>query len=155
MIFNWLNKKAEQTQRYEADRFIVSLKGGDVGLIDAVHGSAMFWSVFLEKQGADVYEMEQWILGRLLFPTELGKLIKDQQKQGTTSAVTGLMAWLFSARALLYPDLRLGGREIWEQFNRSTYEAETIASQSCKLMGYPTISIDRTRVPSGLEKLNH
>ena len=154
MIFGWLAKKAEQSQRDEAERFLVSLRGGEIGIINAVHGSAMFWAVFCERQGSDVYNMEQWILSKPFFPTEIGKLIKAQQKQGTNTAATGLMVWLFSARALLYPELRLSGREIWGQLIRSTIDSELQAEETCRAMGYPIDSVDRTKIPLGLQKLD-
>ena len=153
MIFGWLAKKAEQSQSYEADRFLTSLQGAEIEVIDAVHNSAMFWAVFCERQGSDVYNMEQWILDKPFFPTEIGRLIRVQQKQGTNSAATGLMVWLFSARALLYPELRLRGREIWKQLGRSTFQAQMMAEAHCLAMGYSIDTIDRAKVPAGLEVL--
>ncbi len=156
MIFSWLGKKAEQTQRYEADKFVITLKGADLATIDAVLGSAMFWAEFQRRKGKDLYGMANWILDKseMMFPVTLGSMIKDQQKIGNFSAATGLMVWLFSSRALLYPDLRLGGRELWGQLARSSTEANIIADQSCLAMGYSTDSVDRSRIPVGLELLN-
>ena len=157
MIFGWLDRKAEQTQRNEADKFIVSLKGADLGLIDTVHGNAMFWAEFHRRKGKDLYEMANWIFDKneMWFPLTLGKMIKDQQKHGRFSTATGLMVWLFSARAILQPELRLGGRELWEQLSRSTFEAEMIAGQSCLAMEYSTNFVDHSRIPFGLEKLSN
>ena len=153
MIFNWLNKKAEQSQQYEADRFLTSLRGADTAVIDSILGTAMFWAAIYKTKSVDLYGMEEWLPEKPLFPTELGKMIKVQQKQGTNSAATGLMVWLFSARALLYPELRLSGRNIWEQLGRAGLQAERLAMMSCSEMGIQSPWIDIFRVPDGLEKL--
>jgi hypothetical protein len=152
-MFGWLNKKAEQSQAYEAERFLVSLKGGDVHVVDAIMGTTIFWAAIYKAKSIDLYDMESWIIANPLFPIELNKLIRVQQKQGTQSAATGLMVWLFSARSLLYPEQRLSGRNIWEQLGRASLFSEKIAFESCAAMGLQEPSIDYLRVPYGLEKL--
>ncbi len=153
MVFGWLNRKFEQSHRYEADRFLTSLRGGDVGVIDMVLGNAMFWSEFYRRSGHDLYEMESWIMRDMLFPVALGKNIKAQQNQNAPATATGLMVWLFSSRALLYPELRLSGREIWQELSRATPDTEEFAFNACVAMGWSSPDIDFARVPSGLERL--
>jgi hypothetical protein len=154
VIFRWLQKKAEQTHSYEAERFLVSLQGADGDVIDQVLGTAMFWAAVYKSRNLDLYNMEEWLAGNLLFPVELNKMIKIQQKQGTTVAATGLMVWLFSARSLMYPEQRLSGRKIWEQLGRASLSSERIALESSAAMGLKAPWIDYMRVPSGLEKLH-
>ena len=153
MILGWLRKKTEQTQQYEFERFFVSLQGADTDVIDSILGTAMFWAAIYKNKGIDLYGMEEWLMDELLFPTELNRLIKVQQKQGTMIAATGIMVWLFSARALLYPEMRLGGRNLWGQLSRASERSEMIALASCSAMGLHSPWIDRTRIPYGLENI--
>ncbi|MDK9694885.1 MAG: hypothetical protein OEL76_00670 [Siculibacillus sp.] len=155
MIFGWLNRKAEESQRREADRFLVSLQGADATVIDGVLGMAMYWAAIYKKNGIDLYQMEDWIGRSILFPMEIGKQVRIQQKQNTLSSATGLMVWLFSSRSLLYPELRLGGRQIWMQLGRATLLSEQIALDCCAAMGLDSTFIDRLRVPNGLEALSN
>lgn len=153
MILGWLKKKFEQQQSYEAERFLVSLEGGDTVVIDMVLGTAMFWAEFYKNKGIDLYSMEEWLLNKPLFPLELNKIIKRLQKQGTEASATGVMVWLFSARALMYPEQRLSGRKIWEQLSRASLLSERIALEQCAAMGMLSPYIRPYRVPNGLENL--
>ena len=153
MIFGWLDKKISQSQKIDSDHFLISLKGADPDLIDTVHGTAMFWSVFQLKHGYDLYGMENWLITKPFFVAQLVSMIKSQQKLKNFNSATGLMVWLHSANALLYPEFRLMGRELWEELGRSTSNAEMYAENSCELMKYETPTIDRRRIPGGLEKL--
>ncbi len=119
-----------------------------------ISASTMFWAEMHKKENKDLYCMEEWLDKNLLYPILIGKKIKILQKQGTTTGVPGLMVWLFSARALLHPELRLSGRQIWSELNKSTIEAELLAKEFCDAMVISSSSLDRCRVPRGLEQLN-
>jgi len=95
----------------------------------------------------------------MFFPVEVGQMIKAQQKQNTTSSTPGLMVWLFSARALLEPQLRLTGREVWAELARATDLSEALADEMRRatiMNGALEISdriFDKDLVPLGLENL--
>ena len=116
----------------------------------------MFWAAFYGNKGRDLYSMENWInlKENALFPLELGQSIKGLQKQGTTLVVPGLMVWLFSARALLHPDQRFFGRELWKELARSSFESEGIAIDFARNMGLKIDGINAMKVPYGLESLS-
>ncbi|WP_103224039.1 hypothetical protein [Roseibium marinum] len=152
---SWLSKKATEAQRREADNFLVSLKGADQLALDVVSAATMSYAAYFEAKGRDVYRMALWIEDKeqMMFPLEIGQMIKAQQKQKTTSSTPGLMVWLFSARALLEPQLRLSGRDIWSQLSKSSEESEVLASEMCVAMNLSHSPFDRHLVPIGLEQL--
>ncbi|MBJ3784496.1 hypothetical protein [Devosia sediminis] len=152
-MFGWFAKKAENTQREEAVRFIDSLRGIDQDGLDSIAALAWFWAQKYSETGIDLYEMESWLPQRLMFPVELGRSIKVLQRDRSASGV-GLHVWLHSARALMYPELRIYGREIWGHLAKASPEATSLAIQFYQQAGMRFGETDPGRVPTGLEPLN-
>ena len=152
-IRSWLEKKFASSQQVEAEQFLTSLRGADNDLLDMIAGAQLYWAAFYSKKGIDLYEMETWIQSRLMFPSEIAGLIKGLQKQRTTGSVPGLMVWLHSSRALLWPELRLAGRQIWQELSKATDMAERLAVDMC-IASHVSIQVcDRRRIPGGLEAI--
>ena len=156
MIRRWLTSKMIRVQQHEAEAFLTSLKGADVAVIDMTLAVTMHWAEFYKARNRDLYLMANWIEHDLAFPLELNRSIRDQQKQGAPMAATGLMVWLHSARALCEPQLRLLGRQIWEELASASVESEAIASDlaaASQELGVPVDNgvFDYRRVPLGLE----
>ncbi len=156
-MFKWLEKRFSNTQREEAQRFLDSLRGAEDGVVDMASATAMYWAAYYQAKGTDLYEMEAWIEDKLLFPMELGSGIKELQKSGSSASAVGLMVWLHSARALMYPELRMLGRDIWSELVKASEEADDMAdemvSAAQSTTGVPLIlsfKTDRHRVPMGL-----
>ena len=139
--------------RADAERFLLSLKGADQMALDTVAAMAVYWAAYHASKGRDLYSMESWLLGEKLFPMELVSSIKTLQESGSASSVPGLMVWLHSARALLYPDLRLGGRNIWSELAKATSDAQDLADEVAMANGkFPIVNLI-SQVPMGLEPL--
>ncbi|ODT74489.1 MAG: hypothetical protein ABS76_36880 [Pelagibacterium sp. SCN 64-44] len=152
-MFGWFGKKAEDTQREEATRFLDSLRGIDQDGLDSIAALAWFWAQKYAETGLDLYEMDSWLSQRMFFPTELVKSIKVLQRDRSASGV-GLHVWLHSARALMYPELRVYGRDIWAQLAKASPEATSLAIQFYQQAGMRFGETDPSRVPTGLEPLN-
>ncbi|MBA4206872.1 MAG: hypothetical protein C0457_17930 [Polymorphum sp.] len=154
-IGSWLEKRAIKAQQDEVAAFLLSLKGADAFVIDSVAAATMTYGKYFEGKGKDVYNMAYWIAEKefMAFPLEIGYMIRVQQQQKTVSSTPGLMVWLFSARALLEPQLRLSGRELWSELARATDESEELAEDMCEVMNLPSAGLDRYRIPIGLEVL--
>lgn len=153
-MFGWIEKKFAKSQRDEAETFVLSLRGADAAAIDIVSAQTMYWANFHYARGINLYDMEAWILGRLLFPVELGKEIKSLQKGGAPASTVGLQVWLHSSRALLYPELRLFGRQVWAEITQASPMAAEILLEMHRAANSPPTFSDSTMAPSGLEP-NH
>lgn len=153
-MFGWLEKRTSASMRDDADRFLVSLKGADQMALDTVAATAAYWASYYASKGRDLYSMESWLLSHKLFPVELVSSIKTLQKSGSASSAPGLMVWLHSARALLYPDLRLGGRNIWSELAKASPDAQGLADELAAATGRFLIVCHVSQVPSGLEPLD-
>lgn len=153
-MFGWLEKRMSRTMRDEADRFLVSLKGADQGALDVVAATTLYWASFYASKGRDLYAMELWLPKEMLFPTEIVSSIKALQKGGGQSSVPGLMVWLHSARALLYPELRLAGREIWAELEKATPDGQALAEELAAANGKFPIVSSISQIPFGLERLD-
>jgi len=153
-MFGWLEKKTSATMRADAERFLVSLQGAEQMALDAVAATTIYWASFYAAKGRDLYAMALWIPGEKLFPVELVSSIKALQKGGGQSSATGLMVWLHSARALLYPELRLAGRNIWSELAKATPDAQTLADEVAAANGQFAIINLISQVPVGLEPLD-
>lgn len=154
MIFKWLVSKATDVQQGEASRLLTSLRGADNELIDLVSAQTMYWANFYRKQGLDLYNMADWILSDTMFPVKVVAIIKDLQKQGSPTSTVGLQIWLHSARALITPELRLVGRELWAELVKAGPEAEVLAHEMSMAGNIPPWFDDRTAVPVGLEPIS-
>jgi hypothetical protein len=155
-MFGWLKRHVENTVKYETERFTMSLKGADVDVLNMVCGTAMLWATFYKAKGYDFYEMEDWIGKKehMMFPTQLVSHIKTLQEQKTFSSVPGVVVWLSSLRALRHPELRIYGRQIWQELQNCTFEAENISIELSAHMGLKNSICNRLRVPTGLEPLS-
>ncbi len=153
MFKAFFEKRAIRAMHEEAQNFLRSLQGADIEVLDLVAASQMHWASFYYDRGKRVYEMEEWIRGEMFFPLEINRAIQSLQKQGTKSAVPGLMVWLHSSRALLYPEQRLDGRLIWLELKKASQSAEMLAFDFCRSTNTPPTQLDRTVVPLGLEPL--
>ena len=151
MVLNWLLKRVENTHQREAQNFLLSLQGAPREALEMIHASAMFWGAFYRNGDVDLYAMDRWIHQGPYFPATILKTIKALQKKNKQDSAVGLMVWLFSARALLYPDLRLGGRQIWREFQRSSIVSEHYAFELCSAADLEIHEIDFERFPDGLE----
>ena len=151
MVFGWLNRKFEKIQRDEVDRFIISTRGADTEVVDMIHGYTMFWAAFYSDLSINLYSLDDYLPSNLLFPVQLTKHIKLQQSENNQPSATGLMVWLYSARALMYPELRLSGRHLWGELKRSTFGADQFARHLAAQTGFLTYKFDRSRVPEGLQ----
>ena len=151
MVFGWLNRKFEKSQRDEVDRFLISTRGADTEVVDLILGYTMFWAAFYADLSKELYVLEDWIQEDLMFPVQLGKHIRIQQAARNAPSATGLMVWLYSARALMYPELRLSGRQLWSELSRSTDGSEEFARHLASQAGYSNYRFDRFRIPEGLQ----
>jgi hypothetical protein len=151
MVFGWLNRKFEKSQRDEVERFLVSTRGADTEVVDMIHGYTMFWAAFYSDLSIDLYNLEDYLPNNLLFPAQLVKHIKLQQSENNQPSATGLMVWLYSARALMYPELRLSGRQLWGELSRSTFRADQFVEHLAERTGLLAYRFDRLRVPEGLQ----
>lgn len=152
-MFKWLDKKFSNTQREEATRFLDSLRGADIGVIDMISAQAIYWANFYYAEGLDLYDMEGWIMSNMMFPAQLVSNIKTLQRDGSMSNV-GLQVWLHSSRALLYPELRVFGRDIWAELAKATPDARAMADEMHMQTRLLPEYLDPQKVPSGLEKLS-
>jgi hypothetical protein len=154
-VFKWIAKKAANIQREEASRFLESLRGADQAVLDMSLATAMYWACFyLAKRNKNLYEMAIWIDGEMLFPMTLISDIKALQRNGTPASAVGLHVWVHSARALLYPELRLLGRNIWSELGKADLKCRDITVAVCQQAGIFPIFVDPTLVPAGLEELD-
>lgn len=154
-MFKWIAKKAAQTQREEAARFLESLRGADQAVLDMSLATTMYWACFyLGKRNKNLYDLANWIDGEMLFPMELISNIKALQRNGTPASAVGLHVWVHSARALLYPELRLLGRNIWSELGKACLECRDMTFEVCEQAGILPIFADPTLVPTGLEELD-
>ncbi len=74
-------------------------------------------------------KMDEWIHSRLLFPKEIGDLAKDFQRNGRNAQANGLLVWLFTARAALYPDLVETRARIWRVLNSAPESSINLANE--------------------------
>lgn len=153
-LFNWIGRRAARTMADDADRFLISLKGADQQALDVILAAAMHWAAYYDKKGRDLYRMEEWIHSNIAFPMELVATIKAMQRQGTPASATGLMVWLHSARAVIYPDIRLYGRQIWAELAKSTDESDFLAVDMATASGVSSYLPSRFDVPLGLEPIS-
>ena len=152
-MFGWLEKRVSATMRADAERFLVSLQGAEQEVLDVIAGTTIYWASFYAAKGREMYSMELWLPREKLFPVELVSSIKTLQKGGGSSSATGLMVWLHSARALLYPDLRLAGRNIWSELAKATSDAQDLADEVAMANGkFPIVNLI-SQIPMGLEPL--
>lgn len=73
------------------------------------------------------------------------------QKDRRPEAAVGAMTWLHSSRAILYPEIRLYGHQIWAELAKATDEAEYLAGVMAANAGVAPFLEDREYVPAGLE----
>lgn len=64
----------------------------------------------------------------LFVPFKLNRLIQQYQRDGAPILAAGVMVWLHSARAILQPELRLTGREMWRELVRGWPHIEDAAA---------------------------
>ena len=154
-MFKWLDKRMSKKMADEMEHFLVSLKGSDQIALDLIAATTFMWAAFFKARGKDMFIAGAWLPQDKFFPLQLQNMLRDQQKAGNTSSATGLMVWLHSCRALLYPELRLSGREIWSELSKAGEEAHSAYFELIVVGDIP--DIDQTigdDVPIGLEQLN-
>lgn len=151
-MLGWLGKKAAAKQAEEIDRFLQSVRGADQASLDGIAAMTMFWAAHFDtKNQVDLYKLASLLEVTPSLPLVISNTIGSLQKQGSTASAVGLMTWLHSSRALADPALRLQGRQLWVELVRATWTAEDMALEMIEASGLRPVSVNRTRVPYGLE----
>ena len=163
MFGNWLKRKmqlkAVQAGREDMERFILGLRGASGSEIGIIVAQATVMRMRLRKDnllpdaaldiGMPITEEE-----RSQIQTFLGSTIRFFQKEELPSDAVGTMVWLHSMRAFTYPELRLQGREMWQQLQRGFVFAEEALEGFESITGDPVPSDAYDNldfVPPGLE----
>jgi hypothetical protein len=63
-------------------------------------------------------------------------LIKQLQKDGNLGAAAGAMIWLHSLRTIIYPEVRMFGKQLWRELYRGY---DYIDDRFFEIMGYEEI----------------
>ncbi|MCM5556720.1 hypothetical protein [Pleomorphomonas sp. JP5] len=148
---SWFDKRASAVMSGEAQRFLISIQGADQSVLDLTMAQTLLYAAVLKSKGRDLYLMDHWIHSEAHFPTEIAGTIRMMQKDGRPEMAVGAMTWLHSSRALLYPEIRLYGRQIWTELAKATDEAEHLAEIMAANAGVAHYLEDREYVPDGLE----
>ena len=124
LVFGWLRKKvknaAVDSQRDDLTRFVESLRGQSSSELAALILVATVVRLTVDSRTLPIALLEGLSNNPddLLSPVLLTRLIKDLQRQGSLPQAAGAMIWLHSARAILQPELRLLGRQMWAELVR-------------------------------------
>jgi hypothetical protein len=124
-MFGWLKRRVQiavvNSFEKDIDRFIRGLKGAGPQEVGAILACAAHWRNVLEAEfGWDldhpdlVASMQD--IGAAM---KLNRMIREVQQKEPAMAV-GLMVWLHSIRASQTPEIRMQGREMWDQLQRGT-----------------------------------
>ncbi len=170
MIAKWLRRKlgikAAKAAREDIERFILGLKGGsDEELGFVVAQATVFRLMFRDK---NLFPDSALGVGpplpndeRLQVQTFLGEMVSQFQSEsggeaatGATSFALGTMVWLHSMRAVTYPEIRVLGREMWQQLERGfPYASEAFEGFESPSGAPPPKDIEKNFrfVPPGLE----
>lgn len=130
-MFGWLGQKfqhwAADKQRDEMQRFVTSLRGQTAEELGVVVLMATIVRLTVEERTLPPTLLEglSHTEADLYAPLHIGRLIKDLQKQGSMPQAAGAMVWLHSVRAILTPELRLLGREMWAELKRGFEHVST------------------------------
>lgn len=124
-MFGWVRKKignwATDSQRDEMQRFVTSLRGQsaeELGMV-LLMATIVRQTVGNKTLPATLLEGLQGGTDEELFaPLQLNRLIRQLQKQGSLPQAAGAMVWLHSVRAIITPELRLLGRQMWAELAR-------------------------------------
>lgn len=123
-MFGWLRQKirnwATDSQRDQMQRFVISLRGQTASELGTVVVIATIVRLTVDERTLPVTLLEGLAHGEreLAAPLFLNHLIRQLQKQGSLPQAAGAMVWLHSARAIITPELRLLGREMWRELER-------------------------------------
>lgn len=124
---SWLKRKtynwALKVNTEEMNRFILSLRGMDDHDISMLMASALTIRIDVRRSGEKFDDALD--LGSGMSPIDrdanliqMNRYIKAFQKEGQPESAAGVMVWLFSLRSIVYPEIRILGREMWGQLSR-------------------------------------
>lgn len=165
-MFGWLKKRALEAStdamKNDIVRFIASLKGADSEEISTMIVVANILRLNLTAMGKIPpaalniniprdYDLE---MKCDMCPITLTSTIKQFQKINQPSDALGVMIWLHSVRALNTPELRIYGREMWQELKRGFPYVDETLEQIRELSNKPLptdIDEEIRFIPRGLE----
>ena len=90
-----------------------------------------------------------------LVPLAISRLVRKEQKRGHFVEAAWLMVWLFTARALVSPELRILGREMWADLSRGFDCFDEVTAEFQQYLGVEELpewlEEEAKRIPAGLE----
>jgi len=126
-MFGWVTSKIQKysadTMRDELTRFIASLSGQSDHELATLLIIATGVRLNVIKEGPLSEKHFDMMRYNYLEANEnvslsFNKLVRLFQKNGQTSDAAGAMVWLHSSRAMLCPEIRILGRDMWGQLMR-------------------------------------
>jgi hypothetical protein len=118
-MFKWLDRKFSNTQRKEAEQYITLMGLLSEEELGDLYAMVLFWRQAYRRQGVDLETISDWIEERPFFPKEIGDIIRRFQKEGRFPQASGLLVWLFTVRAVLYPELEDTALRIWNYLTKA------------------------------------
>src|SRR5688572_7736744 len=122
MVGKWLqnriNRWSLESQTEEFQRFNLSLKGQSRAELGFLVAMATVVRLDLQSRGVPLDRaigvgMPLSLEHQASMPVMLNRLIKEFQSSDNMAQAAGAMVWLFTTRALLTPELRFMGRQMW------------------------------------------
>lgn len=143
-------------------RFVASLKGIDDEEISTILVVANILRLNLTEMGKIPPAAMDFSIPRVgdlslkcdMCPITLVSAIKQFQGMNQPSDALGVMIWLHSVRALNVPELRIIGREMWEELSRGFPYVDDALEHVRALISKPmpsNIGVEIRFIPRGLE----
>jgi hypothetical protein len=143
MLANWLRRKIHRAgikgDREDLESFIESLRGQTAEELSALVALAAVMRMVMRDCGVLPDHMLQITTApeQALTQLAVSRLVQRYQAEKRFTEASGAIVWLHTLRALSAPELRLLGRQMWQQLERGQLNAPQAVEDLQAMTGKP------------------